>query len=109
MSLSTQLDGFELKLRQLASKLERQAAERESLKAENKQLKTALDRQLGVISALKEKLERTSNLSSNPRTVVEEVAADVRAGVSEPLKNVQAEIDFCIQEIDKCIIWLQEK
>lgn len=108
MSLSIQLDGFELKLRQLASKLERQAAEKESLKAENKQLKTELDRQLGAISSLKEKLARASNLSS-ATTATADQEKETSTSPTEKEKIIQTEIDFCIQEIDKCIVWLQEK
>ncbi len=111
MDLSNKLDSFELKIRQLASKMERQTAEKESLSAENKQLKRELDRQRGIISSLKEKLERAAASAQLPEIVVSdtETAANKTTSPPKAKTDYRAEIDFCIQEIDKCIVWLQEK
>lgn len=75
------IDGLEIKLRQLAAKSDRQRADYAALVEQNEKLKRELDRQLGVVSALKDKLERNQ---------------------VEP-----ATIEFCLQEIDRCIDWLQ--
>lgn len=111
MDLSNQLDSFELKIRQLASKMERQAAEKENLSNENKQLKKELDRQYGVISSLKEKLERAVAKSQLPQLALSpaDKPANLSTNSAEKPTDYRAEIDFCIQEIDKCIVWLQEK
>jgi len=102
MDLSKQLDGFELKLRQLASKFDRQRAENEALKAENDQLKNELDRQRGVVSSLREKLERAA---ATPAVTngVEAVTT------TTPQPEIRTQIDHCLREIDKCIEWLQQQ
>lgn len=94
MQLLKRLDGFEIKLRQLASKIERQEAEREALRAENDKLKKELDHQRGTISTLREKLEQTA---ARP------------AGEPDPenpaaLRN---QLDHCLRELDACIEWLE--
>lgn len=111
MDLSNKLDSFELKIRQLASKMERQAVEKESLSTENKQLKRELDRQRGIISSLKEKLERAAASAQLPEIVLSDTQTATNKTTSPPKSQTdyRAEIDFCIQEIDKCIVWLQEK
>lgn len=110
MSLSKKLDGFELKLRQLASKFDRQRAENEVLKTENDKLKSELDRQSGVVSSLKEKLERTQRgLHSATAPLVsaaDELQTDTR---SVDQAKTKAQIDQCLSEIDTCIAWLQQQ
>lgn len=97
MELLQRLDGFELKLRQLASKFGRQQAEKEALANENKRLKQELDRQHGVVASLREKLEHTA-------ATVRPVAGETNAssGIS------QATIDACVRELDICIEWLEK-
>lgn len=106
MDLSKQLDGFELKLRQLASQIDRQRAEKESLVAENNRLKRELDRQSGVVSALKEKLE---NAALGGGEAVSDDPSESANGEPTPRGELKAEIDFCLREIDKCIEWLQQQ
>ena len=91
------LDGLEIKLRQLSAAHERQRADHERLLAENQQLKQALDRQTGIVSSLKDKLERTQ-------------AAPDRAepGTPGPLTAEQRQtIVFCLEEVDRCLDWMQ--
>ena len=63
MDLSKRVDSFEIKLRQLASKIDRQRAENVALARENDELKSELDRQRGVVSSLKEKLTRAQQVA----------------------------------------------
>lgn len=104
MSLTKQLDGFELKLRQLASQFERQRAENEVILAENKKLKSELDRQRGVVTSLKMKLEKTT-----AAVVTAPVGADASddSSVEMSKADLRRELDHCLGEIDKCIEWLQ--
>jgi predicted nuclease with TOPRIM domain len=98
-----QLDGLEIKLRQLAAKMDRQRAAYEALVAENEQLKRDFDRQLGVVNSLKDKLERSQQQ-------LETTGAATTASAPIPAANGQQQreaIDFCIKEIDRCIDWMQ--
>ncbi|MBB4080482.1 FtsZ-binding cell division protein ZapB [Lewinella aquimaris] len=91
MQPAAQIDGLEIKLRQLAAKVDRQRAQHEALVTENETLKRELDRQLGIVSSLQGKLDRTP-----------------QAAVAEPAdRDAQREtIRFCLQEIDRCLDWL---
>jgi predicted nuclease with TOPRIM domain len=97
MELLKRLDGFELKLRQLASKFGRQQEEKSLLAKENKRLKQELDRQHGVVASLREKLEQTA---ATVRPLEGETTAG--AGIS------QEKIEACIRELDFCIEWLEK-
>lgn len=90
------LDGLEIKLRQLSAKTDRQRADYERVVAENQQLKGALDRQTGIVYSLKDKLERSQPDGDDPTPPRSEAAADQRET-----------IEFCLQEIDRCLDWLQ--
>ena len=97
MEPATQIDGLEIKLRQLAAKVDRQRAQHEAVVAENETLKRELDRQLGVVSTLKDKLERTQQSSSIPAA-----PAAGSAATAEQRETIR----FCLQEIDRCLDWL---
>ncbi len=99
MDLSKRLDSIELKIRQLASKLDRLTQENEQLLAENHQLKTDLDRQQGLVSALKDKLERTQREMDERRYEADE----------PDRASIRQQIDHYLREIDKCIDWLEQK
>ncbi|WP_116125500.1 hypothetical protein [Lewinella sp. IMCC34183] len=94
MNPATQIDGLEIKLRQLAAKVERQRAQHEAVLAENETLKRELDHQLGVVSTLKDKLAQTQRPAP--------------AAGSPPADNAEQReaIEFCLQEIDRCLDWL---
>lgn len=96
MQLNKRLDNFELKLRQLASKFERQEQEKETLSRENRELKKELDRQRGVVSALREKLTQTGSTDLSAADAADKMPAAVRNRINE-----------CIREIDVCIEWLE--
>ena len=96
MQLNKRLDNFELKLRQLASKFERQEREKEVLQQENKALKKELDRQHGVVSALREKLTHTQSTDANLIAEGQDIPAAIRTQLEE-----------CIRELDSCIEWLE--
>lgn len=96
MQLNKRLDSFELKLRQLASKIERQEREKANLAKENSDLKRELDRQHGVVSALREKLSHTQQEDQHQPANATQVPAHVRN-----------QLDECIRELDLCIEWLE--
>lgn len=95
MNLSNKVDSIELKVRQLAVKIERLRNENAALIVENRQLKAELDRQGGTVDALKNKLEKTQRVLA-------------KNGEREPehSEKLRKQIDQYIQEIDRCIEWL---
>ena len=94
---ATQIDGLEIKLRQLAAKVERQRVHHDEVVAENEKLKRDLDHQLGVVNSLKDKLERTQRQAA----VETDDSAPQKANVEQ-----KETIEFCIREIDRCLDWL---
>ena len=94
------IDGLEIKLRQLAVSRDRQRADYERLVAENQQLKRELDRQTGTITSLKDKLARSRPGSG-------EAVSDASTPSLSAGKADRATVEFCIQEIDRCLTWLQ--
>lgn len=99
-----QLDGLEIKLRQLAAKMDRQRAAHDALVAENEQLKRDFDRQLGVVNSLKDKLERSQQ---QLEVTGEATTASETAPAANGQQQQREAIDFCIREIDRCIDWMQ--
>lgn len=99
MHLLKQLDHIELKIRQLGQKVERLQRENESLRADNLELKTELDRQRGVVGSLKDKLERTQQEL--------ERRDSVQSG--PPADDLREQIDHYLREIDRCIEWLEQQ
>ena len=88
-------DNIELKIQQLAQKLERLSEENIALKQTNEQLKEELDRQKGSVNALQEKL------------TLAQVSIDAKLEEKvENTKQLKHEIDQYIVEIDRCIEWL---
>ncbi|MFK8162976.1 MAG: hypothetical protein AB8H12_10990 [Lewinella sp.] len=96
------LDGLEIKLRQLNASADRQRADYERVLAENQQLKQVLDRQTGIVNSLKDKLER-SQPAAEPETDKSE-APNSATAIS---KQQRETIEFCLQEVDRCLDWLQ--
>lgn len=92
------LDGLEIKLRQLQAAHDRQRADYERLVAENQQLKQALDRQTGIVSSLKDKLERNQP---------DAIAPPPPNGNGELSEEQRQTIAFCLAEVDRCLDWLQ--
>ena len=95
MNLTEQIEGIEIKVRQLALKLERLQRENAALLTENQQIKANMEKQEATISALKDKLETAQ------RALTER--AEEEDEQSQQLKQL---IDQYILEIDKCIEWL---
>ena len=96
------LDGLEIKLRQLNASADRQRADYERVLAENQQLKQVLDRQTGIVNSLKDKLER-----SQPAAETETDKTDAPTGDAAISKQQRETIEFCLQEVDRCLDWLQ--
>ena len=93
MKPATQIDGLEIKLRQLAAKVQRQRAQHEAVLAENENLKRDLDRQLGVVSSLKDKLAQTQQPDAAGRPPADN-------------EDQRETIAYCLREIDRCLDWL---
>lgn len=95
-SLTDKLNNIELKVRQLALRLERLQNENSTLLLENKNLKSRL-------------LQNTTKLGQMEEKVVQsKVALDSkREDDPEYSKKLRKEIEQYISEIDKCIEWLQ--
>ncbi len=95
-SLTDKLNNIELKVRQLALRLERLQNENSTLLLENKQLKSELAQNNSKIGQMEERVARSK------------VALDLqRESNPESSKKLRKEIDQYISEIDKCIEWLQ--
>jgi uncharacterized protein (UPF0335 family) len=98
MDVLDKLDSVELKIRQLVQKMERLEGENAELEAENKRLKTELDKQNGAVRTLKNKLEKSQQIMAVPDG-------------GEPtgrVELVKEQINQYIEEIDKCIEWLHK-
>ncbi len=90
------VDGIELKVRQLALKLERIQNENSLLQEENKQLKKELFSQQQLVGDMEQNLLKTQKALSKKREEDPEGS-----------KKLRKAIDQYIDEIDKCIEWLQ--
>jgi multidrug resistance efflux pump len=100
MELFETLDRFELKVRQLGSKLERLQRENAELQEVNKKLKAEVDRGKGTIDTLREKLERTHQGVGSPSGSNHEPDSS--------RQELREQIDHYLREIDKCIEWLEQ-
>jgi|APTNR8051073442_1049403.scaffolds.fasta_scaffold00268_4 chromosome segregation ATPase len=92
MELSLKIDGIDLKVRQLALKLEQLQRDHALLMQENHQLKAETIRYQEVVATLKNKLSTTQQ------------AMETRG--EETTEKLRQQIDLYIGEIDKCIEWL---
>ncbi len=92
MNLSNTLSGIELKLRELAFKLERLKRENTVLRDENKELRMEIEALRGKPGA---------DLHSSAHTLDEE-----EHGKEIATDQLKKKIDQYIKEIDKCIEWL---
>lgn len=95
MNRVEKIDQIELKIRQLALKMERLQEENTVLAKTNKQLKTDLVNESDKRILLEQKLGELS------KTLQAKQAED-----PENIQQIRREIDHYIQEIDKCIEWL---
>lgn len=95
MNLTEQIEGIEIKVRQLALKLDRLQRENADLQDKNKHLKAGMEKQEAMISALKDKLQQAQS-ALNQKGEEEQ----------EHSKELKELIDHYILEIDKCIGWL---
>ena len=98
MEFSNKLEQIELKLRQLALKIERLEKAKNDLLEENQQLKSDLKKRNDTIDALELQLKKTN-----------EVLELKQMDEPESTKKVRKELDRYIKEIDKCIEWLDDK
>jgi len=95
-SLTDKLNNIELKVRQLALRLERLNNENSTLLLENKRLKSELSQNSNKLGQMEEKVAITK------------VALDLqRDSNPEDSKKLRKEIEQYITEIDRCIEWLQ--
>ncbi len=95
MSVADLFENIELKIKQLALKVERLEKENLFLKNENEKQKVELDLQKDTVNALNEQLLDAQKAMANRKNEDREH--------SEQLKQ---QMDQYIREIDKCIEWL---
>lgn len=98
MELSNKLEQIELKIRQLALKLERLEKTNSDLLDENQQLKAKLKKGESKALSLEQQLRKTHEVLELKRT-----------DEPEQTKKVRKELDRYIKEIDKCIEWLEQE
>lgn len=91
--LSDKLESIELKLRQLAIKIESLKSENASLLDENKKLRASLSEKSNAVGLLEDRLEQNSQQHV-------EMPRDNELKNSKKLKK---DIERYIKEIDKCI------
>ncbi len=92
MELSSKIDGIDLKVRQLALKLEQLQRDQALLLQENEKLKSEAARYRELADTLKNKLGTTQQV--------------IEAKGGESTEKLRQQIDLYIGEIDKCIEWL---
>ncbi len=97
MNLSERIDSIELKIRELAFKLERLKKENAVLREENQELKAEAER-------LREQSAEAFNDNLNQKSRPEPEAQPLAE--PEQSEKLREQIDQYIQEIDKCIEWL---
>ncbi len=95
-TLSEQLGNIELKVRQLALRLERLQNENKTLLQENTKLKAELSNKDDKLSQIEQKVAKT-------QVALEEK----RENGPERSMKLRKEIEQYIDEVDKCIEWLQ--
>ena len=93
--ISDKLEGIELKLRQLALKMERLQSQNADLLDENKTLRLKLSKQDNAVGLLEDNLHKSQQSLEKMRE-------------TEPpgSKKIRKDIERYIKEIDKCIEWL---
>jgi regulator of replication initiation timing len=94
--MTQQLDKIEQKARQLADAMNALRQQNASLLQENNKLKADLEAQHERIGELTERLTNS-----------QQALAGQRGDDSENTQKLRKQIDQYIQEIDKCIEWLQ--
>lgn len=99
MNLSEKIDSIELKVREVAFKLERLKKENAALREENKTLKTMVDRLKQARASVEGDLTNTDQ--APPRQDGSSQPAE-----GEESEKLRAQIDQYIREIDQCIEWL---
>lgn len=94
--MTQQLDNIEQKVRQLAAAMDSLRQQNATLLKENNKLKAELEAQHERIGELTERLTNS-----------QQALAGQRGDDSESTQKLKKQIDQYINEIDKCIEWLQ--
>ena len=94
--MTQQLDNIEQKVRQLAAAMDSLRQQNATLLRENNKLKAELEAQHERIGELTERLTNS-----------QQALAGQRGDDSESTQKLKKQIDQYINEIDKCIEWLQ--
>ena len=95
--LSDKLSNIELKVRQLALKLERLQNENNTLINENNNLKTEVNKKDSTLSLMQDQVVKAQNAKENKQE-----------SDPERSKKWRMDIEQYINEVDKCIEWLQK-
>ena len=96
-TLADKISNIELKVRQLALKLERLQNENNTLIKENTNLKAELDKKDSTLSLMQDQVANAQNALDKKRE-------------SDPEHSIKLrqDIEQYINEVDKCIEWLQK-
>lgn len=92
MNAQDQIESIYLKVKELALKVERLQKENKALKKENLELKTNLEGRDKAIRQMESQIEEVK-----------------RQREKEISPELSEQLDHYIQEIDKCIAWLQKQ
>ena len=96
-TLSDKLSNIELKVRQLALKLERLQNENNTLTKENNDLKTELNKKDSKLGLMQEQVAKAQYALEKKRE-----------NDPEHSEKLRKDIEQYINEVDKCIEWLQK-
>ncbi len=97
MELKDRIKNIDLKVRQLAAKLEQLEEDRRALMKENQTLNQKLNGAINIIADLEEKMEG-----------MDSALQDKRKKEPQEIRLIRKQIDQQVQEIDKCIDWLEK-
>ena len=96
-TLTDKLSNIELKVRQLALKLERLQNDNNTLKNENNDLKTEVNKKDSTLSLMQDQAAKVQNALETKQE-----------SDPERSKKWRKDIEQYINEVDKCIEWLQK-
>jgi len=92
---SDKIEGIELKIRQLAMKLERLEGENTKLSEENKKLRAGISEKTNALGLLEENLQKSQLSLGKPEA-------------PKASKKLKKDIERYIRDIDKALEWLNK-
>lgn len=96
MTLRQKIEGISAKVRQLIAENKRISSENEQLRGELKKLNATISQNEEMVASLKLQLGKTQNALNQKQ-----------ANSPEESKQLRKKVDKYIEELDKCIDWLE--